>query len=426
MAEEQTPSAQPTEKQTSTQRQIGDYYYAGNKVYVYEAKFGKKWDGSFGMYNQYVEYDNILTVPPEKLKRFAPHTTPLTLGDQLANGVSLDGMVAINNDLEEALGTGNKITLGKLSDRTRPTEGTVYRYPVAEGDQGGIDANADYVLFEFYNYTPPFGYERKVQSVAGGRKVFDYNMAEEYTPATGYAPTMIYMPEDISTGFRANWDGKSMSNLATDALRALGQKGLGNKTATAVSGIKNFTDKMDALAGAAIVQTATSKLGGDSLSYDDIFGGISGAIFNPNTELLFGGIQMRNFQLSFKLVPRHAKESTHINNMIKQFKQAMLPSSEPGEVFGKNQNNKNLGVKLGFIGVPKLVRVSFMKGSGEHPVLPRYKMCALTSMDVNYTPDGTYATYNDQQGQPVAIGLQLNFQETKICFAEDVKNNNIR
>ena len=81
----------------------------------------------------------------------------------------------------------------------------------------------------------------------------------------------------------------------------------------------------------------------------------------------------------------------------------------------------NKGIKLGFIGVPKLVKVSFMKGGGENDRLPRYKMCAITSVDVNYTPDGTYATYLD--GQPVAVGLSLNFQETKICFAEEIGNS---
>ena len=59
-----------------------------------------------------------------------------------------------------------------------------------------------------------------------------------------------------------------------------------------------------------------------------------------------------------------------------------------------------------------------MKGSTEHPYLPRFKMCAITQVDVNYTPDGSYATYGD--GQPVAIDLTLNFQETKMVFKEDI------
>ena len=65
-----------------------------------------------------------------------------------------------------------------------------------------------------------------------------------------------------------------------------------------------------------------------------------------------------------------------------------------------------------------------MRGSEEHKVLPRYKMLAVTQVDVNYTPDGAYATYND--AQPVAIELGINFQETKINFAEEVLLDNIR
>ena len=48
-------------------------------------------------------------------------------------------------------------------------------------------------------------------------------------------------------------------------------------------------------------------------------------------------------------------------------------------------------------------------------------MCALTQVDVGYTPDGMYATYAD--GTPVATDLTLNFQETKIVFSEEVALN---
>ena len=67
-----------------------------------------------------------------------------------------------------------------------------------------------------------------------------------------------------------------------------------------------------------------------------------------------------------------------------------------------------------------------MRGSKEHTILPRYKMLAVTQVDVNYTPDGAYATYNDPAAQPVSIELSINFQETKINFAEEVLSNDIR
>lgn len=406
MAEEQSPQAKPTQKEAPYQP--GDYFFSGGKKYVYSMN-------GVNFNTKQIQYEwkevPFSFAPPAKGKLV---DAPTGLMGELT-GYSFEEQRV--NEAGDRRASSGRINLRTLQPVARPSEGAgTYRYPMAGSDQGGITADGDFVLFQFYDYSAPFGPNRRADS-----GVFDYNQANEYTPAGGYSPIMLYMPEDISTGFRANWDGKSMSNLATDGLRAMGRQGLGNKLASGATAINNLLDKVGPLAGAAALQTATTKLAGDSLSYDDIFGGISGAIFNPNTELLFGGVQMRNFQLNYKLVPRHSKESAEINNIVTQFKRAMLPSTDPGKVFGFNPTGKNRGIKLGFIGVPKLVKVSFMKGSGENPRLPRYKMCALISVDVNYTPDGTYATYTD--GQPVAVGLSLNFQETKICFAEDIDNS---
>jgi hypothetical protein len=145
---------------------------------------------------------------------------------------------------------------------------------------------------------------------------------------------------------------------------------------------------------------------------------------NPNTELLFQSVDMRNFMLKFKLVPRNEPESLTINRIVKTFKACTLPMRDPGKVFGFNSRGDNSGILSGFIGVPHLCRVSFMRGSEVHNVLPIYKMLAVTQVDVNYTPDGAYATYGD--GQPVAIELAINFQETKINFAEEVLRDSIR
>jgi hypothetical protein len=402
MAEEQTPAAQPQQKPDAPYKP-GDFFFSGGKKYVYSMNGVNIGTGRINY-----EWKEVPFTTQSNGKLVNP---PTGLVGVLTGYSFEEQRVNTAGDNKAASG---KISLQTIAPQTRPAEGPgTYRYPMPGKDQGGIEADGDFVLFQFYDYTAPFGPNRKS---SGG--VFDYNMANEYTPAGGYKPVMLYMPEDVSTGFRANWDGKSMSNLATDGLRAMGQRGLGNKVAAGATAINNLIDKTGPLAGAAALQAATTKLTGDSLSYDDIFGGISGAIFNPNTELLFGGVQMRNFQLNFKLIPRHQVESAEVNNLVTQFKKAMLPTKDPGRVFGFNPTGKNQGVKLGFIGVPKLVRVSFMKGSNENPRLPRYKMCALTSVDVNYTPDGTYATYTD--GQPVAVGLSLNFQETKICFADDI------
>lgn len=437
MAEENSPVA-PQWNLKPGQYKEGDYFTAANgKTYVYKtsilagdspfAGLGTQTPANMFQYSgKFVEVPAIgstpepFATPTPGLKRLV--NPPADYLSQLQTGLggNIEAITAISETLN---GTGSRITLKGLSEVARPAEGTAaYRYPMAQDDQGGIAQDADYVLFNFYDYKPPYG----PQSEAGPTRDYNQSAFYENADASGYKPILLYMPEDISTGFRAQWNGKSTSTLGADALRASSREGLGNKTAAGITAITSLFERSTALAGASALQGALGKLSGDSFSLDDIFGGISGSILNPNTELLFGGVDLRNFSLSFKLVPRSPQEAKQVNFIVKQFKQATLPTREPGKVLGFNGKNDNFGINAGFIGMPKLVRVSFMHGGGEHPVLPRFKMCAITSVDINYTPDGAYATYHEDNGQPVAIGLDLNFQETKICFAEEVLAGEVR
>ena len=318
---------------------------------------------------------------------------------------------------------------GILQPGTNISNESVLRYPRQALGGGSITSESDYVLFEFYKYAPPFRAQRGDANFTGGNRtnllatagnVFDYNRAGDYEKAgEDYSSVIMYMPEDISTGFKANWGGKAFSNIATDVLRSAGAEGL-NKLDNATTGLANAIERLPALGGSAAIRKGIQKITGDSLSNDDVFGAISGAILNPNTELLFSGHDMRNFQLNFKMVPRNSDESVEIQEICRVFKMCTLPSKNPGKIFGAT----NQGLTAGFIGVPNLCKVSFMKGPGQHPALPVYKICAVTQVDVNYTPDGAYATYSD--GSPVAIQLSINFQETKLVFAEDIANNGVR
>ena len=63
-----------------------------------------------------------------------------------------------------------------------------------------------------------------------------------------------------------------------------------------------------------------------------------------------------------------------------------------------------------------------MKGRKAHPHLVQFKPCAISNVEVTYTPDGTFATYSD--GAPVAVELRLSFMETKVVFAQEIKDFN--
>ena len=61
-----------------------------------------------------------------------------------------------------------------------------------------------------------------------------------------------------------------------------------------------------------------------------------------------------------------------------------------------------------------------MRGDKPHPYIPQFKPCAIQAVEVNYTPDGTYATYQGVDGAPVAVELRVNFMETKVIYANEV------
>ena len=335
--------------------------------------------------------------------------------------------------------------------RVGPTGGTTsLRYP-----QDHVATDSDYVMFNFYRYTPPFksaGYSsagiRDTENVARN-DLFNYNRSAMYSRAETLAPILLYMPEDVSASYKSNWTGKAFGSLTRDTLLASSAQGF-NKLKGAGETLTNAAERTRALVGAQAIRAATQKITGDNLTNDDVFSTVSGAILNPNAEMLFGGSEFRNISLNYKLVPRNEKEGRNIKEILTTFKRAMLPShsiaSADVQVFGQgggdskltqngrawhnlwlNPNrtsdidgkNINLGLESGFIAVPNLCQVTFMTGGDINRNVPQYKMCAITNCDINYTPDGQWATYSD--GTPVAYTLSISFQETKLLYEEDVR-----
>ena len=59
-----------------------------------------------------------------------------------------------------------------------------------------------------------------------------------------------------------------------------------------------------------------------------------------------------------------------------------------------------------------------MTGPDVNPYLNQYKACALTNVDVNFTPDGSYSTLIG--GYPSAVELSISLVETKIIYKSEI------
>ena len=52
--------------------------------------------------------------------------------------------------------------------------------------------------------------------------------------------------------------------------------------------------------------------------------------------------------------------------------------------------------------------------------MPKFKMCALTGFDTDYSPDNMWAAYDD--GQPVAVTILLQFKELTPIYTSDFED----
>lgn len=298
-----------------------------------------------------------------------------------------------------------------------------------------LDKTNDYVYFEFGKYPPPFSND--VDALSGLNKkqakgvlkkrnsssLIHYNSSALALEPEGQT-VILPIPQDLSNEIQQVWQGKQFTATGRAATAALAA---GN-TSYGKEMVNNLAGHAKALQGQLTKMALNSVPGvGGNISVNDVTGVSQGIVINPNAELLYDSPEMREIGMIFKMVPRNSGEADQMLAICKRFREAALPS------YGGNENNE-FGLKErgkgkwhdtfsgmnNFIRVPNLCKFTFMRGGAAHPYLIQFKPCAIANVEVNYTPDGTYATYSD--GKPVAIELRLSFMETKLIFSEEVGN----
>jgi len=326
----------------------------------------------------------------------------------------------------------------------RPDSNTL-RWP-----SDAIDTKTDYVFFQFGKYIPPFSrdvltlrtnmaedkkelgkkYNEKAALRNNSRVSATYEMyrnSEQLEPRL--TSIMLPMPQDLSNEIQAQWQGKQFTATGRAAVAALA----GGNFAYAKDVVKNVTGNMRALQ-AALTTSVLNKIpgAGGNLTSNDVIGSTQGIVINPNAELLYDSPEMREIGMIFKMVAKSPEESVIIKNICQSFRSASMPKwgSKKGKALfsgvkdaqidnEKNNRKFDIGDENNFIRVPDLCKFTFMNGSKPHPYIIQFKPCAIQAVEVNYTPDGTFATYGD--GAPVAVELRVNFMETKLVYEDEVK-----
>ena len=283
------------------------------------------------------------------------------------------------------------------------------RYPVNEE----IHNTTDYLKIDIVEYKPV---GKKLVSSPGSRR------NEKRNGKNILHSIILPIPPNIQDGNAVSYSDSSMNGLtaalaggSTDLMQGLAEVLQGKKSIGEVGGDLGKRIEQSGLDLGTTQDLITKKLAADAAS---VFGGNvslaqlqarqEGNIFNPNMELLFNGPTLRSFRFSFKMTPRSQDESIAVRDIINTFKRSMAPKT----MTTGTGNSQSLYLKT-----PDIFEIRYKKGPDDHPFLHTFKQCFLENMSVNYTGEGTYATYGD--GTPISLVMNLSFKELEPIYDID-------
>ena len=219
---------------------------------------------------------------------------------------------------------------------------------------------------------------------------------------------------------RVDWQGATLNPIqALGASGALGVfqgvaegQGITDVFGNAAGAVRDASQKMAAGAGSDIRNAINVYLAQRAVGAQGLLSRATGAVLNPNLEMLFGGPSLRNFAFTFTLSPRDADEADQVRKIIRFFKQGMSVKTTASNVFLKAPNVFDIQYQTFNTDGQEIV----------HPSINIIKTCALLSCNIQYTPNNTYMTYEDPFRSMTAYQMTLAFGELDPIYDTDYKD----
>ncbi len=174
---------------------------------------------------------------------------------------------------------------------------------------------------------------------------------------------------------------------ATDAVKGIAEGGTAKDTITGL--VKTLGE-----GSAGVVQAAALQ----NVPGSEAIQAMAGVAPNPKKEQIFKNMDFRTFQYDYQFFPRSATESENIRNIINTFRYHMHPEFKDDD---------------GFLYLyPGEFEIYYYMGNNENPFVHKHTSAVLKEVNVNYTPQGQFTTFDN--GAPTQINMTLSFQELSI------------
>jgi hypothetical protein len=216
----------------------------------------------------------------------------------------------------------------------------------------------------------------------------------------------LYMPDTLEANYNSSYTEMSLAadtgllQTVRELNQVAGDVGKAIGTGSLKSGVQSLLNS--ASTDPAVIALATklaNKAGIDVGQLGSYLLKGQGYAINPQMQMLYQGINLREFNLSFTFTPKTETDSQTIDKILWIFKNYSLPTLTAGS----QTSTDSL-----FLIPPSIFNVNFFNNNKENQYLPKYGDCALMSVGVNYAPNGWAAFDN---GAPVQTTLNLHFKE---------------
>lgn len=322
---------------------------------------------------------SALKSPVSNLVNSASQAVKGNFGGELSSGVQ-NAFNQVNNvtggvigNLTSSIGSAFKSITGKVSSLNSPF-----------GQPNLINANG--AASQEINRNNIKSLVSSGDIIRGIRKVTRTNQA-----------IALYMPDTLQFEYKQNYEQLNLAQTFAGLVGGSIAKNIaeGEYTEAARTAAKTIP--------AIAQQQANKRLGAVGA-----VGGFlaTGAVVNPLLEVLYTSPQFRTFQYDFIFYPRDEREAVEVQKIINTLQFHQAPEFKEGSAGS-------------LLIPPSEFDIEFYYSGKVNDNLPKIGNCVLTSIQVNYAPNGFYAYEVPGQdakvggtGTPVAIQMTLQFQET--------------
>ena len=195
---------------------------------------------------------------------------------------------------------------------------------------------------------------------------------------------VLYMPPDISVTYGADYAGEDIGSIARQ-VDNFSDFGFSEEFTAFVR--NNILGAVDAAAPGVVALRQAQ----------------TGVAVNNRLELTFKAINLREFNYTFKFMPRNKEEADEVQKIIYMFKYHMHPT-----ILG--------GSNTPVFRVPSQFNIHYMYRGDENKYLNTMGDVVLQNMEVKYGEGDVFKTYrgNDQGAPPSVINMTLSFKELDI------------